>query len=165
MNTSGSFAHHLNDPHISIATHPPQVPCPPWGKRRILKTTSGQFAYLEYIVYYLSYIILITNSFTGCVPKAQSNRRAAVDWSSSKATASVVYYVRTFRHGSQIRAHPGAAGRSTRATGHRRRSAGPVPSKNSPPYLRAGVKRSRPSHFTTVKYLHRGARFQKRYSG
>jgi len=53
------------------------------------------------IVHYLSCVTFIINSFTGYVPKAQSNRRTAVGWSSSKAATHVVYYVRTFRHGSQ----------------------------------------------------------------
>jgi len=48
----------------------------------------------------------------------------------------------------RIRAHPDAASQSIRAAGHRRRSAGPVPSNNSPPYLRAGVKRPRPWYLT-----------------
>jgi hypothetical protein len=93
------------------------------------------------IIHYLFYIIFITNSFTDCTPKAQSNRRTAVGWSSSKAATHVIYYVRTFRHGSQIGAHhPDAAGWSTWATGHRRRSVGPVPSKNSPPYQGPGSR-------------------------
>lgn len=133
----------IHDSHISTAP-PKSTPLPEISAA--LKPLAAN--YTKNIVHYLFYVVFITNSFTGYIPKAQSNRRTAVGWSSSKAAAHVVYYVRTFRHGSQLRAHhPGAADQSTRATGHRRRSAGPVPSKNSPPYLRAGVKRSRPSHF------------------
>ena len=78
------------------------------------------------IVHYLVYICYHKFLYMGRVPKAQSNRQTAVGWSSSKAVTHVVYYVRTFRHGSQIGAHhPGAAGWSTWATGHRRRSWGP----------------------------------------
>jgi hypothetical protein len=66
----------------------------------------------------------------------------------------VVYYVRTFRHGfpesGHILALPARAlGLLATSAGQR----GPVPSKNSPPYLRAGVKKPRPWHLTQLATL------------
>jgi hypothetical protein len=101
--------HHPRLTHLKTA--------PPPLKSPTLPEISATLHPIYNIIHYLLYIIFITNSFTDCAPKAQSNRRTAVGWSSSKAATHVVYYVRTFRHGSQIGAHhPGAAGWSTWAT-------------------------------------------------